>query len=112
MITKKNGLAVVDKDATLIANISGRDLKLFIENSAPYEVLTLPILDFLSRIRSESIDIKAPSISCHRHETLETVIKKLAATAVHRIYIVNSSQDYTLFRVISLTDILKFLLKH
>jgi len=59
---KKNSLAIVDKHGILVANISGKDLKLFIENSSPYEVLSLPILDFLSRIRSAATDIVAPSI--------------------------------------------------
>jgi len=108
--TKKNGLPIVDEFGHLMGNISGRDLKLFIESSCSYDILKLPINTFLSQIRSEEIDIRAPSISCNINESLSTVIAKLAATHVHRIYVVNSSSDYTPVRVISLTDILKFIL--
>jgi len=108
--TKKTGVPIVDQQGYLIGHISGRDLKLFIESSCSYDVLRLPINAFLSKIRAESIDIRTPSISCNVNETLEMVIRKLAATRVHRIYVVNSSNDYTPIRVISLTDILKFVL--
>jgi len=110
--TKKNAVAIVSTTGTLMGNISGRDLKLFIESSCSYDILSLSIFEFLTKIRNESeIDIRTPSISCNLNETLYTVVKKLAATGVHRLYIVNSSEDYTPVRVISLTDILKYLLK-
>jgi CBS domain-containing protein len=110
--TRKYGVAIVDTDGKLMGNISGKDLKLFIESSSSYDVLNLPIMQFLSLIRSDAIDIRAPTISVNLHETLSIVIKKLAATGVHRLYVVNSSEDYSPVRVVSLTDTLKFVLQN
>jgi len=106
---KVTALAVVDEEGKLIGSISAKDLKLFIESSCSYDILKLPIMTFLNEIRSRQIDIRSPTVSCNLEETLALVIGKLAATGVHRLYIVNSSQDYTPVRVISLMDVLKYI---
>jgi len=105
---KKTALAVIDPDGKLIGSISAKDLKLFIESSCSYDVLKLPIMTFLQQIRSQQIDIRTPTVSCHLAETLALAIAKLAATEVHRLYIVDSSEDYTPVGVISLTDVLRY----
>jgi len=108
---KKTGLAILDTNGTLLGNISGKDLKLYVKSNCSYDVLDMSVLQFLSKVRAENIDdIMAPSISCNLDETLAAVIGKLAATGVHRIFIVNSSQDYTPARIISLTDVLRCVL--
>jgi len=106
----KAALAVVDEEGKLIGSISAKDLKLFIESSCSYDILKLPIMIFLNQIRSQQINIRSPSVSCNLGETLANVIGKLAATGVHRIYIVKSSQEYIPVRVISLMDVLKYVL--
>jgi len=109
--TGRRGLAIVDEGNHLVGHISGKDPKLFLDSHCSYEILKLPIIHFLSQLRSEDIvDIRAPSISCNVNETIGHLIKKLAVTGIHRIYIVPSSQDYTPIRVISLTDIIAFIL--
>jgi len=108
---KKNAVAIVDNDGQLLTNISAKDLKLFVKSSSSYDILTLPILKFLAEIRNEATDIRALSITCKINEPLEMVIRKLAATRVHRIYIVPESGAYIPLRVVSLTDILKHLQK-
>jgi len=109
--SKRTGIAVVDSHLQLVGNMSGKDLKLFIGSTNSYDVLTLPILTFLNKIREEKIDISMPSISALITDTLGYVIQKLASTRVHRIYIVNSDTDYRPIRVISLTDILRYIIQ-
>eukprot|EP01103_Thecamoeba_quadrilineata_P013726 TRINITY_DN3899_c0_g1_i1.p1 TRINITY_DN3899_c0_g1~~TRINITY_DN3899_c0_g1_i1.p1 ORF type:complete len:329 (-),score=46.81 TRINITY_DN3899_c0_g1_i1:115-1077(-) len=111
--THHSSLAIVDGEGRLVGNISGRDLKLFIESDCSYDLLKLPIVTFLSQLRNQEIDIRIPVMSVNINETLGLLIGKLAATRVHRLYVVNSSEDYSPVRVISLTDVLKYILsKH
>jgi len=107
--THHSSLAIVDTDGRLIGNISARDLKLFIENES-YDLLKLPIVTFLSQLRNQEIDIRTPTMSVNLTDTLGLLIGKLAATRVHRLYAVNTPQDYHPVRVISLTDTLRFIL--
>jgi len=108
--SKRTGIAVVDSQLRLVGNTSGKDLKLFIGSTNSYDVLMLPILTFLNKIREEKIDISMPSIAALTDDTLGYVIQKLASTRVHRLYIVNSDTDYRPIRVISLTDILRYII--
>eukprot|EP01103_Thecamoeba_quadrilineata_P005334 TRINITY_DN15148_c0_g1_i1.p1 TRINITY_DN15148_c0_g1~~TRINITY_DN15148_c0_g1_i1.p1 ORF type:complete len:308 (-),score=27.62 TRINITY_DN15148_c0_g1_i1:83-1006(-) len=108
--TRHSSLAIIDAQDHLVGNISARDLKLFIETDCSYELLKLPIVTFLSKLRNQEIDIRAPTMSVNLTETLGLLIGKLAATRVHRMYAVKSSQDYSPIRVISLTDTLRFVL--
>jgi len=109
--SKRTGIAVVDQHSQLVGNTSGKDLKLFIGSMNSHDVLKLPILTFLNKIREEKIDITMPSISALSTDNLGYVIQKLAATRVHRIYIVDSDVDYRPLRVISLTDILAYIIR-
>eukprot|EP01101_Sappina_pedata_P000526 TRINITY_DN1065_c0_g1_i1.p1 TRINITY_DN1065_c0_g1~~TRINITY_DN1065_c0_g1_i1.p1 ORF type:complete len:340 (-),score=128.77 TRINITY_DN1065_c0_g1_i1:116-1090(-) len=106
---KRTGLAVLDVSGKLLGNISGRDLTLFVGKSFSYDVLEESVLSFLNKVRANNVnDDCAVSISCTLDDTLATVISKLAATGIHRIYITNA--DYTLARIISLTDVLRAVL--
>jgi len=102
----RSGVEVVDEFGVLVGNTSGADLKLFISNPS-ISVLNLPIMTFLNQIRQTQIDIISPVIAVNQNDSLGLVIGKLAATRVHRIFVVN--QDYHPVRVISLSDILKFI---
>eukprot|EP01112_Ceratiomyxa_fruticulosa_P005530 TRINITY_DN1619_c0_g1_i1.p1 TRINITY_DN1619_c0_g1~~TRINITY_DN1619_c0_g1_i1.p1 ORF type:complete len:311 (-),score=37.64 TRINITY_DN1619_c0_g1_i1:275-1207(-) len=102
----RSGVAVVDEHGVLLGNTSGHDLKLFIKNPS-LSVLNLPIMQFLNQIRQLQIDIISPSISCGEHDTMGKVISKLAATRVHRLFIVDA--EFKPVKVVSISDILKFI---
>jgi len=104
----RSGVAVVDGDGVLCGNTSGADLKLFIQTPS-VSVLQLPIMQFLNKIRSTSVDITAPVISCHQHDQLSLLIGKMAATRVHRVFVV--SDAYKPVRVVSIVDILKYVVE-
>jgi len=108
---KISGVAVVDDTGRFVGNTSASDLKLFI-SSPSLELLHQPITSFLNAIRQESIDIRSPTISCSSHDTLEIVIGKLASTKIHRIFIADDNNGYRPTIVLSITDILRYAIKH
>lgn len=71
-----------------------------------------PIFKFLSEVRQQkSIDIKSPTIAVFGHHTLGHAIGLIASTRVHRVFVVDNEENYQPIAVISITDILKFLMK-
>jgi len=103
---QRSGVAVVDETGVLVGNTSGHDLKLFIKTPS-MSVLQVPIMQFLNQIRSLNIDIMTPVISVVPEDTFSHVISKLAATRVHRVFVVDSK--YHPIKVISITDVLRFI---
>lgn len=109
----RSGVAVVDEDGRFVGNTSGSDLKLLIqfpENAA--RILSLPIIDFLSAIRQLEVSAreKSPTISVRPQDTVEKVVGKLAATRVHRVFVCDDKGGYKPVAVVSLTDVLRYLL--
>jgi len=104
----RSGVAVTDTTGTLLGYTTGMDLKLFIQCPS-VSVLQLPIMQFLSQIRAQSIDISTPVTSLSLHEPLTLLIGKLAATRGHRIFIVTN--DYKPAKVVSIVDLLKYIVE-
>jgi len=102
----RSGVAVVDAHGVLVGNTSGQDLKLFVKTPS-LSLLQIPIMDFLKQIRSMSVDIMAPVITCKPTDSFAMVIAKLAATKVHRLFV--TDDDFKPLKVISITDVLKAL---
>jgi len=107
---KISGVAVIDIDGKFVGNTSASDLKLFMRTLS-LDILNKPTMEFLKVIRQESIDIKSPTISCSRRDKLSTAIGKLASTKIHKLFIADDSDGYKPYAVLSLTDILRYLLK-
>jgi len=103
---QRSGVAVVDESGVLVGNTSGHDLKLFIK-TASMSVLQVPILQFLNQIRNLNIDITVPVITITPEDTFPLVISKLAATRVHRVFVVDTKYHPT--KVISITDVLRYI---
>jgi len=68
-------------------------------------------MTFLNRIRDENIDITAPTFCVSLADTLSRLIGKLKATRVHRIYVTKSADDFKPVRVVSITDIIRWIVK-
>jgi len=107
---KISGVAVVDENGQFIGNTSASDLKLFIKTLS-LEILHEPIMQYLNKIRQDSIDIKSPTISCTPHDTLATVISKIGITKVHKLFVADDSSGYKPYCVVSITDILRFIIQ-
>jgi len=105
----KSGIALTDNDGRLVGTTTGKDLGLFLKNPT-LATLNLPIFEHLQKIRAELINIRTPCISVFARDNLARAVALLAATRVHRVFVVSDEEHYRPVKVISITDILTFLL--
>jgi len=77
-------------------------------------MLHASIADFLSQIRRADVEhnsnTRAPVIFVHPDATLDKVVGKLAATGVHRLFVADDQHGYKPEAVISITDVLRYVL--
>uniref|UniRef100_A0A6B2LAX9 CBS domain-containing protein n=1 Tax=Arcella intermedia TaxID=1963864 RepID=A0A6B2LAX9_9EUKA len=110
LLEKRNlsGIALVDEKGKLVGTTTGKDLGLFLKNPT-LAALNRPIFEHLQHIRSELIESKTPCISVEEKDKLSRAVSLLAATRVHRVFVVDNDENYKPIRIISITDIFKFL---
>jgi len=108
---KISGVAVVDGSGSLVGNTSASDLKLFLKTPS-IELLQMPIMSFLNKIRQETIDITAPTITCKSTDHLSMAIGKISSTKVHRLFIADDADGYKPATCLSITDILRYIVSH
>jgi 5'-AMP-activated protein kinase, regulatory gamma subunit len=107
---RRSGVAIVDEHGRLVGTTTGKDLGLFIKHPT-IAMLEMPIFKFLSEVRQQSIEIKSPTIAVFPADSLMRAIGLLAATRVHRVFVVDNEHDYKPTAVISITDILNLIVK-
>jgi len=100
----------VDNDGRLVGTTTGKDLGLFMK-SPTIQALQDQIFNFLKAVRQEQIEIKSPCITINSDNTLHHAIGLLAATKVHRIFIIDDNITFTPVAVLTITDILQSLVK-
>jgi len=105
---KRSGLALVDSDGRLVGTTTAKDLGLYLK-SPNIAMLKIPIFQHLQKIRSQQDNIGTPCISIFPSDKLSRAIGLLVATKVHRIFVVDNEQNFRPIKVISITDILKYL---
>lgn len=104
-IKNKNisGVAVVDEKDTIVGNVSMSDIKSIGSRGEFIKVLNIPCKEFImSKIEGHPIP---RIVSVKESATLNEVLEMVKHTHVHRVYIL--SDNNTIKRVITLTDILK-----
>jgi len=104
----KSGVALVDPTGRLVGTTTGKDLGLFLKLPT-LAVLNRTIFEHLQAIRAQSIDIRSPCIGVFEKDKLSRAIALLAATTVHRVFVMDDEANYRPIRVISISDILKYL---
>jgi len=104
-----SGLAVIDSDKTLMANISARDLRSIQQDARLFERLYYPVGEFVSHVRQANFRAVHPSICCTLDDTFQKIIMRIAAARIHRIYVVDENRHPV--SVISLHDVLKKILE-
>jgi len=97
-----SGVPLVDDIGKITGNFSATDLLNLTEVNFP--LLTLSVSEFLFRVNG----FLKPPIVCRRSDTVETLLLKMACYGVHRIYVID--EYFVPIGVITLTDIMKFLL--
>jgi len=105
---KRSGIAITNATGNLVGTTTGKDIRLFL-HSPNLSSLHSPIFAHLQVLRSEMNDIRTPTIAIFPTDPLSRAIGLLAATKVHRIYVVESESNYAAVGVISISDILRYL---
>ena len=99
---KVSGVAVVDGNGALLANLSVTDLKGLSQENFPS--LLDPVLEFNDK---QVVYKKITPLTVTPDTTFETVVLKIAATGVHRLWIVDKEKKPA--GIISLTDVMNLL---
>jgi len=109
---KITGIPVMDVDGTMITNISCSDLRDVATDPRLFEYLRMPLDSFIPilkariNVKSEaSINVMYPKIACKFSTPLRSVIGKLAATKIHRIYITDEHDQP--IGIVSLLDVIE-----
>lgn len=97
--SKQSFVPVVSSDENvLLSVISVRDIKVVVSAHAraqfgnSFKALGLSVMDFVGLTRQASSDDKYPYISCKGSDTIETVVKRLRATHVHRLLLIDENK--------------------
>lgn len=105
---KLSGIAVVDENGKLISSISNSDLRAVVKGKA-FQFNACTVLEFLQRSRAmDGPNVRPAVVTVTMQTSLYDAMSKLAATGLHRLYVTNPEHD--LLGVISLKDILRFLI--
>jgi len=104
-----SAVPVLGVDGKLIGNVSARDLRVVLSSPSLLGELSRPLSSFLPLMHEAEVDIMAPGICCGPEVTLAHVIKQLALSRIHRIYIVDRQKK--LINVVTLTDVIRTLIK-
>jgi len=99
-----SGIAVLDSDKKLMANISARDLRSIQSDSRLFERLYLSTGEFVCHVRQANYRAIHPSICCTFDDTFQKIIMRLAAARIHRMYVVDENRHPV--SVLSLHDVL------
>lgn len=107
----RSGVAIVDETGRLVGNTSASDLKLVLADiSASSSLLQGSIFDFLAAVRQSTSAAyeKYPSIAVSPSSTVGHLVSRMAATKVHRLFVVG--EGYKPEAVVAITDLLRYLL--
>jgi len=109
MLAEKNvtGMAVLNNSATLVGNISIRDLRAIKSNATFLKLLLLPLYDYLEAAHNQ-FGISKATIKCGLHDTYKAVMERIVENKVHRCFVVNDSNE--LVGVVTMWDLLNQLL--
>ena len=109
-----SGIAIVDaEDGAIVGNTSASDIKMAVAvEEGSLADLNLTIMSYLAAVRQEEHlkEAKYPSSHVKTTSTVGHVIRLLAKTGYHRVFVVDS--ELKPVGVISVTDIVKFVMKH
>jgi CBS domain-containing protein len=106
---KISGIALIDDTGRMVGVTTGKDLGLFLEY-ADIKLLEQPIGTYLKYIRTRSQNIlEVPAVAVFGKSKLVYAIGLIASTKIHRLFICDSEEAYRPVGVISITEILRYL---
>lgn len=101
-----SAVPIVDEHGAIRGNVSARDVRLIVQSSKIYKLLNMPLRVYLDVV-SEGVENSA--ITCSPDDTLEEIIRRMVASRIHRIYVVDEKNRP--IRVISLRNVLRKFVK-
>lgn len=104
---KANFVPIVSEEKHLVSVLSSRDIQMVSEGD--FSLLDLPVIDFLSAVRQKSVNEKYPYIYCKPDSSLELIVKRLKATRVHRLIVLDNQFPSG---VVSTFSLVSFVSKH
>ncbi|RUS23176.1 hypothetical protein BC937DRAFT_91660 [Endogone sp. FLAS-F59071] len=108
MVEKGNlGIAVVDSDNNIVANLSASDLR-----GISFKVidhLVLPVLDFLKSLTTSSTRsiLSLTPVTADPTTTLRSLVRSLIEHDIHRVWIVDGPGSKRLVDVVTHSDVIK-----
>jgi len=105
---KVSAVGINAENGTLSGVFSNYDIKAFVKTPNFPDLIRKTALQFVSANRQMEVEARSTVIDTNVDTIFSIVIKKLAATQVHRIFI---TKDLKPLGVISLTDVLQEVLK-
>jgi predicted transcriptional regulator len=96
-------VALTDTDGTILSTLSAKDLKVLTTGPESWRELDATAVQLCSKSRSMADTEMATSITVKTTDTLWHVVQMLAATKVHRLYVVGEGRNPV--GVIRLTDL-------
>ncbi|CAN1187686.1 SNF1-related protein kinase regulatory subunit gamma-1-like [Linum perenne] len=102
------GLPVVEgPKKKIVGNISIRDIRFLLLKRELFDNFRqLTVKDFMRTIATHENGKVMPPITCKLDATLGSVVHHLASKSVHRLYVVDDSQDEGVIGVITLRDVI------
>lgn len=88
---QSNFVPIVTEEKELISLISVRDLKV-LGLQPDFNVLVIPVMDLVGLSRQASPDDKYPYIWCKQDASFDLVVKRLKATHVHRLVVIDDKK--------------------
>lgn len=104
-----HSVAIVNEDGALVTNVSLSDIRA-VAYSRSVNVLLDTAMNVVSLVRQHDVRTTvSPSISCHADTVVKSLVSKLAATQVHRIFVVDA--DHKPIGSVGLNDVCMAYLK-
>ena len=114
--SRVSAVGIMSADAQLVSTLSASDLKRILPEQ--FGLLALPVLDFLREIGQQGAGARAGGappaprlLTCEPQTALLEVVRLLATTGRHRVYVLGPGGKWPL-AVVTATDILRWTCTH
>jgi len=104
---RANSLAILE-NGHLQSTFTLKDLK-YLHEPRKFTKLFQEIGDYITEIRRSSPKSIFPAIHCYTTSSLESVLLRLTATRIHRMFIVDPNSSHIPVGVVSLRDLLEII---
>jgi 5'-AMP-activated protein kinase regulatory gamma subunit len=111
LLTKNriSAVPIVNEKNQIVGTVSVKDIRMIAKEKAVIKVLYQTLTAFLEATRKD-FDTPNKPITVKSDVTLKTVIKNMCENRIHRLYVTDADNKVT--GVVSITDVIRVVLKH